>query len=79
MNQCEEHHRSSRSSANRGGVDLHNRTIQAHIHAAARVRNVPGEAETRRKDKSRCFARRAWIMEESLRLVFCRSGIKNDE
>lgn len=63
MNQCEEHQRSGRSSVNRGG-DLHNTAIQAHIHAAARVHNVPGEAETRRKDKTRCSARRAWIVEE---------------
>lgn len=46
-----------------GGVDLHNATLQTHIHTAARVHNVPGETHTRQKDKTRCSARHIWIVE----------------
>jgi len=46
-----------------GGVDLHNTTLQTHIHTATRVYDVPGETHTRQKDKTRCSARDIWIME----------------
>lgn len=65
------HQRSHRSSANRGGVNLYNRAIQAHIHAAARVPNVQGEAKARRKDKTRCSVRQGWIVEEQSASVCC--------